>query len=224
MLVEVGLVEQRYKAVLEVLDGATVDGVVRQTVHDWLRRYASGGLAGLADGSSKPQSCPHQMAPEVEAAIVELRRAHPGWGPRTIGHRLGRDGIEPVPGRSSIYRCLVRHGLITPEARRKRRSDYKRWERARAMELWQMDIVGGVVLSGGREAKIVTGIDDHSRVCVSAYVVARATARPTCDALALAMRTHGVPDQVLTDIHTELVPGIPAVGLTRFAGQSDYAA
>lgn len=205
MLVELGLVEQRYKAVLEVLDGATVvdvarrNGVVRQTVHDWLRRYARDGLAGLVDGSSKPQSCPHQMAPEVEAAIVELRRAHPGWGPRTIGYRLQRDGVEPVPGRSSIYRCLIRHGLVTPQARRRRRSDYKRWERSRAMELWQMDIVGGVVLSGGREAKIVTGIDDHSRFCVSAYVVHRATARPTCDALALAMRTHGVPDQVLTD-------------------------
>lgn len=212
MLVELGLVDQRYKAVLEVLDGATVvdvarrNGVVHQTVHHWLRRYARDGLAGLVDGSPKPRSCPHQMAPEVEAAIVELRRDHPGWGPRTIGHRLGRDGVEPVPGRSSIYRCLVRHGLITPEARRKRRSDYKRWERARAMELWQMDIVGGVILSGGREAKIVTGIDDHSRFCASAYVVARATARPTCDALALAMRTHGVPDQILTDIHTELVP------------------
>ena len=63
------------------------------------------------------------MAPEVEVAILELRRAHPGWGPRTIGHRLQRDGIEPVPGRSSIYRCLVRHGLISPEARRKRRSE-----------------------------------------------------------------------------------------------------
>ena len=62
-----------------------------------------------------------------------------------------------------------------------------------------MDIVGGVVLTGGREAKIVTGVDDHSRFCVSAYVVARATATPTCDALALAMRRHGVPDQVLTD-------------------------
>ena len=205
MLVELGLVEQRYKAVMEVLDGATVvdvarrNGVVRQTVHDWLRRYASHGLAGLADGSSKPQSCPHQMAPEVEAAIVELRRAHPGWGPRSIGHRLAREGVEPVPGRSSIYLCLLRHGLIDPHARRKRRSDYKRWERSRAMELWQMDIVGGVMLTGGREAKIVTGVDDHSRFCVSAYVVARATARPTCDALALAMSTHGVPDQVLTD-------------------------
>ena len=81
MLVELGLVEQRYKAVCEVLDGATVvdvarrNGVARQTVHDWLRAYARSGLAGLADRSSKPQSCPHQMAPEVEARILELRRA-----------------------------------------------------------------------------------------------------------------------------------------------------
>jgi hypothetical protein len=67
------------------------------------------------------------------------------------------------------------------------------------MELWQMDIVGGVRLADGSEAKIVSGIDDHSRFCVSAYVVARATARPTCDALAFAMRTHGLPEQILTD-------------------------
>jgi transposase-like protein len=85
MLVELGLVEQRYQAVLEVLyDGATVTdvarryGVARQTVHLWLRLYATGGLGGLADRSSKPLSCPHQMPPEVEARVVQLRREHPG--------------------------------------------------------------------------------------------------------------------------------------------------
>src|SRR3712207_1012501 len=91
MLVELGLVEQRYEAVLEVIrDGATVTdvarrrGVARQTVHGWLRAYAAEGLRGLADRSSRPLSCPHQMDAVVEARIVELRRAHPGWGPRTL--------------------------------------------------------------------------------------------------------------------------------------------
>jgi transposase InsO family protein len=107
--------------------------------------------------------------------------------------------VVPLPGRSSIYRCLVRHRLIEPQPRRRKRSDYIRWERSRAMELWQMDIVGGVRIADGSEAKIVSGVDDHSRFCISAYVVARATARPTCDALALAMRRHGVPAEVLTD-------------------------
>jgi transposase-like protein len=52
VLAELNLVEQRYRAVLEVLAGATVTdvarrcGVARQTVHVWLRRYATEGLAG----------------------------------------------------------------------------------------------------------------------------------------------------------------------------------
>ena len=72
MLVELGLVEQRYQAVLEVLNNASTVtdvavrfGVTRQTVHRWLRKYAAGGIAGLVDGSAKPLSCPHQMPPEV---------------------------------------------------------------------------------------------------------------------------------------------------------------
>ncbi len=206
MLVELGLVEQRYQAVLEVLnDGASVSdvarryGVARQTLHDWLRRYASGGLAALADKTSRPLSCPHQMAPVVEAKIIEMRRAHPGWGPRTILFWLERAGVEPLPGRTSVERCLIRHGLVTPQARKPKRSDYKRWERSRAMELWQMDIVGGVRLADGSEAKIVSGIDDHSRFVISAAVVARATARPVCDALEAVIERHGAPEMVLTD-------------------------
>ena len=62
-----------------------------------------------------------------------------------------------------------------------------------------MDITGGVRLADGTRPSIVTGIDDHSRFCVCALVVARATAKPTCDALSLAMRRHGIPEAVLTD-------------------------
>jgi transposase InsO family protein len=206
VLVELNLVEQRYQAVLEVLnDGATVtdvarrNGVSRQTIHVWLRRYASDGLPGLVDGSAKPLSCPHQMSAEIEARIVEMRRGQPGWGPRSIRHQLALEAVVPLPGRSSIYRCLVRHGLIVASARKRKRSDYIRWERSKSMELWQMDIVGGVKIADGSEAKIVSGIDDHSRFVISAQVVARATARPTCDALALAMRRYGCPEQILTD-------------------------
>ena len=128
-----------------------------------------------------------------------MRRAHPTWGPRTILSRLAREGLDPLPGRSSVYRALVRHGFIDPKRRRRRRADYKRWERARAMELWQMDVTGGVHLADGSEASVVTGIDDYSGFCVSAKVVARATARPVCDALAEAMRAHGVPEAILSD-------------------------
>ena len=206
MLAELGVVEQRYRAVLEVLEeGASVTevarrhGVARQTVHEWLARYAQGGLAGLADRSSRPASCPHQMPPEVEARIVTLRRDHPGWGPSRIRWELERAGVVPLPGRSAVYRALIRHGLVDPKKRKRRREDYRRWERGRAMQLWQMDVMGRVHLAGGQEVKIVTGIDDHSRFIVCAKVVLRATARPVCLALAEALRRHGIPGQILTD-------------------------
>jgi hypothetical protein len=31
------------------------------------------------------------------------------------------------------------------------------------MELWQMDVVGGLALADGSTAKALTGVDDHSR-------------------------------------------------------------
>ena len=204
MLQELSVVEQRYLAVREVLDGAKVTdvatryGIDRRTVHRWLVRYATEGLGALADRSSRPDRCPHQIAPEVEARIVALRTAHPGWGPRTILAKLRRELGEP-PSRSSIYRCLLRHRLISPKPRRRRLTDYKRWERSRPMELWQIDVMGGVMLQGGTELKAITGIDDHSRYCVMATLVHRATARPVCEALMDALSRYGVPEQILTD-------------------------
>jgi hypothetical protein len=70
------------------------------------------------------------------------------------------------------------------------------------MQLWQLDIMGGIWLADGRELKLVTGIDDHSRFCVLAALVTQATARAVCGAFAAALQTHGVPEEVLTDIQT----------------------
>jgi transposase InsO family protein len=161
--------------------------------------YDGDGLGGLADRPSRPASCPHQMPAQVEARIVGMRREHPGWGPSRILFGLERAGAVPLPGRSAVYRALVRHGLVQARRRRRRREDYRRWERGRAMDLWQMDVMGRVFLAGGAEDGIVTGIDDHSRFVVSAKAVMRATARPVCQALTEALGRHGIPEQILTD-------------------------
>jgi hypothetical protein len=67
------------------------------------------------------------------------------------------------------------------------------------MQLWQLDVTASAFLADGREVKIVTGIDDHSRYCVIARAVMRATARPVCQAFLDAMSTYGVPEEVLSD-------------------------
>jgi transposase InsO family protein len=128
-----------------------------------------------------------------------MRRAHPGWGPRRITFELDRAGFSPLPSESAVYRALGRLGLIDPGARRPRDRRWRRWERGDPMELWQMETVGGFVLADGTRAKALTGVDDHSRFCVSAFLMLRESSRRVCEGLALAMRTYGVPVEILTD-------------------------
>ena len=203
---DISVAEQRYQAVLAVIsDGLSVSqvagkvGVSRQTVHTWLARYEAQGLEGLKDRSHRPDRCPHQMPAHVEAVALELRRSRPYWGPRRLVFELAKRNVAPVPSESAVYRALVRAGMIDPATRDRRSRKWKRWERGAPMELWQMDVVGGFPLADGTSAKVLTGIDDHSRYCVSARVMARERTRAVCDGLRAAIGAYGAPVQILTD-------------------------
>ena len=203
MLWELSVAEQRYRAVLEVGAGVPVTevaeryGVSRQSVHTWLVRYQREGVAGLEDRSHQVHHHPWRIPAEIEELVCELRRGHPTWGPRRLVFEVGRRGHQVT--RSSVYRTLVRNGLLEPQSRRRRRKDYRRWERTVAMELWQLDVTASAFLADGTEVKIVTGVDDHSRFCILVRAVMRATARPVCLAFVEAMRAYGIPEEVLTD-------------------------
>ena len=206
VLRELSVTEQRYQAVLAVIeDGVSVTevaakvGVSRQTVHGWLSRYADAGLDGLADRSHRPHGCPHRMPAAIEVRLVELRQLHPGWGADRLLFRLAREGVNPVPSRAAVYRALTRLGLVTPGRRRARKRAYRRWERGAPMELWQLDVMGGLLLDDGTELKALTAVDDHSRFCLAVGLLVRATSRPVCGVFARILAEFGAPAEVLTD-------------------------
>jgi hypothetical protein len=67
-------------------------------------------------------------------------------GPGTILYWLEREGIVPLPGRTSVERCLIRHGLVTPQARKRKRADS--FDRVRdAYEAIAGDHVGKIVIA-----------------------------------------------------------------------------
>jgi transposase len=86
MLRELNVVEQRYQAVLQVLDGIPVTevaqrfGVARQTVHRLVARYRDSGIEGLADWSHAPKPHPWRISAEVEAVICGPRPGPPRRG------------------------------------------------------------------------------------------------------------------------------------------------
>ncbi len=198
------LVEQRYRAVLEVLDGSPVSevavryGVSRQSVYAWKARHEAAGIDGLREASRRPRTSPSRLAAETEALVCELRRAHPRWGARRIAFEVAQRGTAGAPSRATVHRVLVRNAMVTPQAQQHKRK-YRRWARETPMALWQLDLVGGIYLADGRECKVLSGIDDHSRYVVCAAVLAVPSARAVADAFTAAMRQYGVPAEVLTD-------------------------
>jgi len=198
------LVEYRYRAVCEVVGGSPIGevavryGTTRQSLDTWRTRFKQEGMAGLADRSRRPHTSPTKLDADVEALICRMRREHPRWGARRISHELGSHGLDQVPSRATVHRVLARAGLIDPQAQQHKRK-YKRWQRQAPMHLWQLDIVGGLPLADGRECKVLTGIDDHSRFVVCATVLPTPSAREVAEAFIAAMRRYGVPSEVLSD-------------------------
>src|SRR5690242_15099013 len=124
-LVVLSKVEQRLDAVRAVLAGASVTevaaavGVSRVSVHAWLRRYLLEGVAGLADRSHRPASCPHQASNPVAVLVAEMRRKHPRWGAKRIRLELLKTppaGVQ-IPSTATVNRILVRHGLVVQRKR-----------------------------------------------------------------------------------------------------------
>jgi transposase len=217
------LVEQRYRAVLEVLDGSPVSevavryGVSRQSVYAWKARHAAAGLDGLREVTRRPRTSPSRLAAETEALVCELRRAHPRWGARRIAFEVAQRGTAGAPSRATVHRVLARNAMVTPQEQRHKRK-YRRWQRETPMALWQLDLVGGIYLADGRECKVLSGIDDHSRFVVVAAVLAVPSARAVADAFVAAMKVYGVLAEVLTDIqavHRPVHPAPPGRGAVR---------
>lgn len=197
-------IEIRLRAVTEVNEGAPVGevaeryGVSRQTVTAWRKRYEAGGLDVLADQSRRPHVSPGRITPDVEALICEMRRHHRRWGARRIAYEMTLEIGGRAPSRSTIHRVLVRNGLVNSQEQQYKRL-YKRWARETPMHLWQLDIVGGVFLVDGREHKVLTAIDDHSRFVVAATVLPLPSGPAVCDAFLAAIARWGAPFEVLTD-------------------------
>ena len=86
-------------------------GISRPTGYAVLRRYAAVARRGLAERSRAPLRHPNQTPAEIEALVLELRRAHPLWGPRPLKESSRAVIRDPaIPAASTIGAILEREG------------------------------------------------------------------------------------------------------------------
>jgi len=176
-------------------------GISRQTFYFWLDRYRAEGLDGLEPRSRAPKTSPKRIDPMIEEAIVELRKelSEEGLdaGPGTIQWHLGRRKVTPVPSEATIWRALVRRGFVVPEPRKRPKSSFCRFEASAPNELWQADCMDWPIAIG--IAKILSYLDDHSRIALRVKALAEATTDATWVTFCEASALWGVPLGQLTD-------------------------
>jgi transposase InsO family protein len=177
--------------------------ISRQTFYKFRRRFSEEGLAGLQDRSRRPVSCPGQTSAAVEEAVLRRRkqlledgRDH---GPQSIQWSLQREEHPNVPSRSTIWRILSRHGLITPQPQKRPKSATKRFCFSRPNECWQSDWTQWSLASGVPVA-IAGTLDDHSRYVTALRAgLGQGSNHLVWSVMLAAITECGIPAMSLTD-------------------------
>lgn len=170
-------------------------GISADVGYKWLARWVAGDTE-LLDRSRRPQASPSRIGDDLEAAVLQVRDAHPAWGARKIGRLLERQGTAP-PAVSTIHEILRRHGRIP--VRPGGAPARLRFEKEAPNLLWQMDFKGWVELSDGTRCHPLTVIDDHARFSVCLSACSDQTGATVRQRLETTFRLYGLPDAFFVD-------------------------
>jgi transposase InsO family protein len=195
-------------------------GISRKTGYKWLERYREFGRSGLADQSRAPLRHPNETPEDVVAALLEVRRAHPTWGPRKIAAWLQRH--EPdvrVPATSTIGAVLRRHGLTAPRRRGSGavgRSNPALTTGDGVNDVWAIDFKGQFRLANGIVCWPLTVTDDRSRYIVQLQALTSSKFRQVYPVMLGTFRTFGLPRVIRSDNGSPFASRAPG-GLSAFS-------
>jgi transposase InsO family protein len=178
-------------------------GVSRPTGYKWMRRGEAEGLRGLVEHARAPHRHPNATGAEQIAAIVELKRRHPTWGPFTIHDWLCRE--RPTvrwPAVSTIGEILKRHGLV--ESRRRGRLPVPPHTQPFAAvlapnDVWSADFKGHFPLGDGQRCHPLTITDNFSRYLLCCQGMYRPEGQRTRACFESVFREYGLPRALRTD-------------------------
>ncbi len=198
----IALLKDYDSGVFTVAELARRYGVSRETIYVWKRRRAGGDARWFEDRSHAVMSCPHATAPELVAAILEVRERFPHFGPKKIAAWLidRHPGIIIPPALSTIGDILKRAGLV--EARRRERRPIAQAEIAPPNQApnveWAVDFKGWFRLLNGQRCDPLTVTDTASRYLIATRII-NPTYADVRAAFELIFDMYGLPNAIRSD-------------------------
>jgi putative transposase len=177
-------------------------GVTRQAGYGLLARHRERGIDGLKDKSRAPKNSPQRISEEVQALLLETRRLHPDWGPRTIlpyleGKKLGL--VLPAP--STAGDLFSRAGLV------QQRRPKRRWAHpgrssiiANAPnDVWTTDFKGEFRTRDRQYCYPLTIADAHTRYLLACDGLRSTEHRGAIAVFERVFRAAGLPRAIRSD-------------------------
>lgn len=132
-----------------------------------------------------------------QAAILELKKRHPSYGPAQIRTQLKRFKGWRVSIKA-IARCLKQNGYeLVHRGSKPQGYEEHRFEAPRRNAIWQMDF--GEFWVGRERRHLLVAEDDFSRFAVGHVLVSEKSSKVATELLLSAMARHGKPESVRTD-------------------------
>jgi hypothetical protein len=173
------------------------------TVQRWVKRAAGHRLDRVdwRGQSSRPHRTRRTDA-SLEDLVLQVRQelqAHSDlgeFGAMAIHRELTARSFSSLPAVRTIGRILARRGVLDARRRQRRRPPPRGWYlpmvAAGDAELDSLDVVEGLVIEGGPQVEVLTGISLHGGL-VAAWPMTAVTAQTTLDALIEHWRAWGLP-------------------------------
>ncbi len=175
-------------------------GVSRKTGYKWIERFEAEGFGGLDDRSHAPRHCPHTLSEKIRERILDVRRAHPTWGPKKIRGWLAQRESGLWPALSTIGELIDRAGLtVHRKAKRRTPASVPFHACLAPNDLWTVDFKGWFRTGDGERCDPLTLKDAYSRYLLRCQAVQRPDGNRVWPIFDAAFREFGLPKYVRSD-------------------------
>jgi hypothetical protein len=205
--------------VMEVRAGRSMRAVAKQfhtsisVVQRWVARAVNQPLEAV-DWSGRGAGCrrsSRRTESPIEEQVLMIRKylreesALGEYGAEAIAREMASRNLKDIPSQRTINRILERRGALDGRRRRRYLAPPPGWflpdVAASRAELDSFDIIEDLVIRGGEDVNVLTGISLHGGLC-EAWPRAQITAKFTLDALVSHWSRFGLPHYAKFDNDT----------------------
>lgn len=181
-------------------------GISRKNGYKWLNRYRDelafpDGKMSFDDRSRRPHRSPTAIAADVEAAIVDLRKQRPHWGPKKLRVVLAKLRPElKLPSESTFAAVFKRHGLVKPRRKRTKSPPYTAplGHAQHPNAVWSIDFKGDFAI-GRTRCYPLTVTDSYSRFIIACVALTSTKTLAVRRALQRIFDEYGLPEAIRSD-------------------------